>query len=52
MSHFSCGLSAIPDYLKAADLMEKFPELLQETDSILDAVKKICGQPSGRTACH
>jgi PTS system nitrogen regulatory IIA component len=40
MSHFSCGLSAIPDYLKAADLMEKFPELLQETDSILDAVKK------------
>ncbi|MBE6378099.1 MAG: CBS domain-containing protein [Lentisphaerae bacterium] len=40
LNHFSCGLSAIPDYLKAADLMEKFPELLQETDSILDAVRK------------
>ena len=40
LNHFSCGLSASPDYLKAADLMEKFPELLQETDSILDAVRK------------
>ena len=40
LNHFSCGLSVIPDYLKAADLMEKFPEVLQETDSILDAVKK------------
>lgn len=40
LNHFSCGLSNIPDYLKAADLMEKFPDMLQETDSILDAVKK------------
>ena len=40
LNHFSCGLAAIPDYLKAADLMEEFPEMLQETDSILDAVKK------------
>ena len=40
LNHFSCGLAAIPDYLKAADLMEKFPDMLQETDSILDAVKK------------
>jgi mannitol/fructose-specific phosphotransferase system IIA component (Ntr-type) len=40
LNHFSCGLAAIPDYLKAVDLMEKFPEMLQETDSILDAVKK------------
>lgn len=39
LAHFSCGISAIPDYLKAADLMELFPQLLQETDSILDAVK-------------
>lgn len=39
-NHFSCGLASIPDYLKAADLMEDFPEMLQETDSILDAVKK------------
>ena len=36
---FSCGINAIPDYLKASDLMEKFPRMLQETDSILDAVK-------------
>ncbi len=40
LNHFSCGLAAIPDYLKAVDLMEEFPEMLQETDSILDAVKK------------
>ena len=40
MNHFSCGLSSIPDFLKAADLLEPFPELRQETDSILDAVKK------------
>ena len=39
LNHFSCGLGTIPDYLKAADLMEKFPKMLQETDSILDAVK-------------
>jgi hypothetical protein len=39
-NHFSCGLAQIPDYLTAADLMEKFPDMLQETDSILDAVKK------------
>lgn len=48
LNHFSCGLSTIPDYLKAADLMEKFPDMLQETDSILDAVKKFavtkCGE--------
>ena len=30
----------IPDYLKASDMMEKYSDLLQETDSILDAVKK------------
>ena len=40
LNHFSCGLDSIPDYLKAADLMEDFPDMLQETDSILDAVKK------------
>ena len=39
-SHFSDNKTRIPDYLTAADLMEPFPELLQETDSILDAVKK------------
>ena len=39
-AHFFSKVSEIPDYLKAADLMEPFPELLQETDSILDAVKK------------
>ncbi len=39
-NHFSCGLAAIPDYLTANDLLEKFPEVLQETDSLLDAVKK------------
>ena len=48
LNHFSCGVSTIPDYLKAADLMEKFPDMLQETDSILDAVKKFavtrCGE--------
>jgi len=38
--HFAHNQAKIPDYLKAADLMEPFPELLQETDSILDAVKK------------
>ncbi len=40
LNHFSCGVSKIPDYLTAADLMDEFPEVLQETDSILDAVKK------------
>lgn len=39
LNHFTCGTAKIPDYLKASDLMEKFPEMLQETDSILDAVK-------------
>ncbi len=38
--HFAHNQAEIPDYLKAADLMEPFPEMLQETDSILDAVKK------------
>ena len=37
---FSAGNNVIPDYLKASDLMEKYTDLLQETDSILDAVKK------------
>lgn len=40
LSHFTRGAAKIPDYLKASDLMEQFPEMLQETDSILDAVKK------------
>ena len=40
ISYFSDGTAVIPDYLKAGDLMEKFPVMLQETDSILDAVKK------------
>ena len=39
-NHFFSKVKEIPDYLKAADLMEPFPEILQETDSILDAVKK------------
>ena len=39
-AHFFSKVSDIPDYLKAADLMEPFPEMLQETDSLLDAVKK------------
>ena len=40
-NHFSSyAASKAPDYLKARDLMEPFPEMLQETDSILDAVKK------------
>lgn len=38
--HFFHNVKEIPDYLKAGDLMEPLPELLQETDSILDAVKK------------
>ena len=37
---FSGKSKQIPDYLRAADLMEPFPILLQETDSILDAIKK------------
>lgn len=37
---FSDDTTFIPDYLTAGDLMEKFPDMLQETDSILDAVKK------------
>lgn len=32
--------TVVPDYLKASDLMEKFPDVLQETDSVLAAVKK------------
>ncbi len=39
-NHFFNEVDEIPDFLKASDLMEPFPELLQETDSILDAVKK------------
>ncbi len=38
--HFFNEVDDIPDYLKASDLMEPFPDLLQETDSILDAIKK------------
>ena len=37
---FSADNAQIPDYLKAGDLLEPFPAILQETDSILDAVKK------------
>lgn len=37
---FTDGNTVIPDFLKASDLLEKFPTTLQETDSILDAVKK------------
>lgn len=37
---FTCKTEKIADYLTAKDLMETFPDMLQETDSILDAVKK------------
>ncbi len=37
--HF-VAVSEIPDYLKAADLLEPFSEVLQETDSLRDAIKK------------
>ena len=37
---FSDDKTVIPDYLKASDLLEPFPAVLQETDSILDAVNK------------
>ncbi|MBO5668673.1 MAG: CBS domain-containing protein [Lentisphaeria bacterium] len=47
LNYFSCGLASIPDYLKAADLMEKFPAMLQETDSILDAVEKFAMTKTG-----
>lgn len=40
IDYFSDASAIIPDYLKASDLMESFPDVLQETDSILDAVKK------------
>ena len=39
-NHFFSNAAAAPDYLTARELMEPFPEMLQETDSILDAVKK------------
>ena len=39
-NHFFDNVTDIPDYLKAEDLMEPFPEMLQETDSVLDAIKK------------
>ena len=38
--HFFSNINSIPDYLTAADLMQPFPEMLRETDSILDAIKK------------
>ena len=38
--HFFSNINSIPDYLTAADLMQPFPEMLHETDSILDAIKK------------
>ncbi|MBE6356409.1 MAG: CBS domain-containing protein [Lentisphaerae bacterium] len=48
LNHFSCTLKNIPDYLTAGDLMVRFPDMLQETDSILDAIKKFavtrCGE--------
>lgn len=47
LSQFSCNAARIPDYLKASDLMEKFQDMLQETDSILDAVKKFAVTRSG-----
>ena len=37
---FSADDTRIPDFLKARDLLEPFPAILQETDSILDAIKK------------
>jgi CBS domain-containing protein len=37
---FSADDTKIPDFLKASDLMEPFPAILQETDSVLDAIKK------------
>ena len=40
LSFFSDGSSDIPDFLTAKDLMEPFPALLQETDSLLDAIGK------------
>ena len=39
VSAFSRAAAQIPDYLKASDLMTEFPAVLQETDSILDAIK-------------
>ena len=40
LKHFAGEAGVIPDFLTARDLLEPFPEILQETDSILDAVKK------------
>ena len=40
MAYFSGSSSDIADYLTAKDLMEPFPALLQETDSLLDAIGK------------
>ena len=40
MSYFTGETSDIADYLTAKDLMEPFPALLQETDSLLDAIGK------------
>ena len=40
LSYFSDGSSDIPDFLTAKDLVEPFPALLQETDSLLDAIGK------------
>ncbi|MBR7104504.1 MAG: PTS sugar transporter subunit IIA [Lentisphaeria bacterium] len=40
LKHFAGEAGIIPDFLTARDLLEPFPEILQETDSILDAVKK------------
>ena len=37
---FSADDTQIPDFLKASDLLEPFPAVLQETDSVLDAIKK------------
>ena len=40
INHFARGVNAIPDYLTAADLMEKFPATLEESESLLEAIKK------------
>lgn len=43
-----CGENVrIPDFLKASDLIEEFPTTLQETDSILGAIKKFATSRTG-----
>ena len=38
-NYFSRRNTVIADYLRACDLMEPFPQLLQESDSLLDAIR-------------